>query len=171
MAARVHSRTKPSREVALTQAASHSATPWCPLVAAGVVLALSACGGVVSPGVSPELKHSWEVDFNRGDATAVAARYSPDAQLVMSGGAPIRGQAAIRAAIEGMVKSGVKVRIGTDQNFGSGDVAYVYGPYSVLEHEGGQVTERGAYVEVWRRRGGVWQIDLDVNAAGPSISK
>ena len=73
--------------------------------------------------------------------------------------------------LEGMVKSGVKVWIGADQNVGSGDVAYVYGPYSVLEHEGGQVTERGAYVEVWRQRGGVWQIDLDVNAAGPSISK
>ena len=131
-------------------------------------LILTACGGVgvVSPGVSPELKHSWEVAFNRGDAAAVAALYSPDAQLVMSGSPPVRGQAAIRAAVEAMMKSGVKVKIGTDQNTGSGDLAYVYGHYSVLD--GAKSVEEGSYVEVWRRRDGAWLIDLDVNAVGPA---
>jgi ketosteroid isomerase-like protein len=140
------------------------------LCALSVVLALNACGdAVVSPGVPVELKHSWEVSFNRGDAAAVAALYSDEAQLVMSGSARIRGKAAIRTAIDDMIKSGVKLRIGAEQNVGSGDVAYVYGPYSVLEHEGGREVESGAYIEVWRRRAGVWLIDLDVNAVGPAI--
>jgi uncharacterized protein (TIGR02246 family) len=125
---------------------------------------------VVSPGVSPELKHSWAVAFNRGDAAAIAALYSPDAQLVMSGSPPAHGQAAIRAAVETMIKSGVKVRIGTDQNVGSGDLAYVYGHYAVLEHDGGKSVEEGSYVEVWRRHGKAWLIDLDVNAVGAAAA-
>lgn len=135
-----------------------------------VSLTFSGCGGagVVSPGAPPELKHSWEVAFNRGDAAAIAALYSPDAQLVMSGSPPVHGQTAIKAAVEAMIKSGVKVKIGTDQNVGSGDLAYVYGHYSVLEHDGGKSVEEGSYVEEWRRRGGVWSIDLDVNSVGPA---
>lgn len=129
--------------------------------------ARSAAPGVIDPGVSPDLKHSWEVSFNKGDADAVAALYSPNAELVMSGSPTVRGRDAIRAAIDNMIKSGVKVRIGAAQNVGAGDIAYVYGPYTVLERDGGRNIESGSYIELWRRRGGVWQIDLDVNAAGP----
>jgi uncharacterized protein (TIGR02246 family) len=138
------------------------------LLAALTLTAACSGPGVVSPGVSPELKHSWEVAFNRGDAAAVTALYSQDAQLVMSGSPPVRGQAAIRAAVEAMMKSGVKVKIGTDQNTGSGDLAYVYGHYSVLGQDSAKSVEDGSYVEVWRRRGDTWLIDLDVNAAGPA---
>jgi ketosteroid isomerase-like protein len=69
-----------------------------------------------------------------------------------------------------MIKSGVKVRIGTDQNVGSGDLAYVYGHYSVLDHEGGKSVEEGTYVELWRRRAGTWLIELDVNSVGAAAS-
>ena len=137
---------------------------------AGAVLIAACSGGTVSPGVSPELKHTWEVAFNRGDSAAVAALYSPDAELIMSGAAPVKGPAAIRAVIDAMVKSKVKVRIGSGQNVGSGELAYVYGPYSVFDHDGGQVIESGTYLEVWRRRGGTWQIDLDLNAVGPAAA-
>jgi ketosteroid isomerase-like protein len=137
----------------------------------GVILALTACGdSVVSPGVPVELKHSWEVSFNQGDSAAVAALYSEEAQLVMSGAAPIRGKAAIRKTVDDMIKSGVKLRIGAAQNVGSGDIAYVYGPYSVFEHEGGREVESGTYIEVWRRRAGGWLIDLDVNAVGVPVA-
>ena len=129
---------------------------------------LTACSqSITQPGVSPELKHSWEVAFNRGDAAAVVNLYADDAQLVMSGATPVRGKAAIRAAIEEMIKSGAKVRIGAEQNRGSGGLAYVSGPYSVLAHEGGPVLESGSYVEVWSQHNGQWLIDLDVNASGP----
>jgi uncharacterized protein (TIGR02246 family) len=138
----------------------------------GPVLALlAACQPqVVSPGVSPELKHSWEVSFNKGDAAAVAKLYSPDAQLVMSGSPVARGQAAIQSTIETMIQSGVKAHIDAERNFGSGDLAYVFGHYSVLEKEGGHSVEDGHYIELWRRRDGAWLIDLDVNAAGPRPS-
>lgn len=142
------------------------------LVIGGVAGLAVACGatGSVSPGVSPELKHSWEEHFNHGDAAAVAALYAPDAELVMSGSENAKGTAAIRSVVDAMIQSGAKVHIQTSQNVGAGDIAYVYGTYEVLDHEGGKATERGSYVEVWRRLGGVWKITLDVNAAGPALT-
>ena len=38
--------------------------------------------------------------------------------------------------------------IDAERNFGSGDLAYVYGHYSVLENEGGQSVEDGHYIEL-----------------------
>ena len=141
-------------------------------LAAAAAMTLAACGasGSVSPGVSPELKHSWEVNFNRGDAAAVVALYAPDAQLVMSGSETAKGREAIRAVVEAMIKSGAKVHIDSSQNVGAGDIAYVFGTYSVLDHEGGKDIERGSYVEVWRRQDGAWKISLDVNATGPAVA-
>jgi ketosteroid isomerase-like protein len=143
------------------------------LMAVGMAAALSLPGcnrSATTPGVPPDLKHSWEVAFNRGDADAVAALYSPNAELVMSGAAPVRGPSAIRAAIDDMIKARLKVHISSEQNVGNEDVAYVYGPYSVVDKAGGRVVETGAYLEVWRRHQGIWQIDLDVNAVGPPIA-
>jgi uncharacterized protein (TIGR02246 family) len=130
--------------------------------------AIAACApqGPVSPAVPPELKHSWEVAFNRGDADTIVALYAPDAQLIMPGAEPVRGREGIRAAVVEMIKSGVKVKIDTEENIGSGSVAYVYGPYRVADAQG-RVVEQGRYVETWRKDGGTWRIDVDINTAGP----
>lgn len=133
-----------------------------------VTLAIAACTPATSsPGVPPELKHSWEENFNKGDAAAVAALYAPDAELIMSGSETAKGAAAIRAAVEGMIKSGVKAHISSSQNVGAGDVAYVSGTYTIDGGKGGAVAERGAYVEVWRRNNGAWKIVIDINASAP----
>jgi len=143
------------------------------LGAACLTLMLGACAKenrTFSPGVPPALKHSWEESFNKGDVDGVAVLYANDAQLAMSGAAPIRGVVDIRHAIEGMIGSGIKVRIDSEQNVGSGDIAYVFGAYAILTGQNGPEVERGSYVEVWRRRNGAWKIDLDVNAVGAPIS-
>lgn len=142
---------------------------WRALAMAAVTLMATACApqGSVSPAVPPELKHSWEVAFNRGDADAVVALYVQDAQLIMPGAEPARGRDAIRAAVVEMIKSGVKVTIETEQNVGSGAVAYVYGPYRVADAQG-RVVERGRYVETWRKDDGAWRIAVDINTAGPA---
>jgi uncharacterized protein (TIGR02246 family) len=142
------------------------------LGAACLLVALAACAArprTVEPGVPPELKHSWEVSFNQGDAKAVADLYAPDAQLVMSGAVPIRGAAEIQRAVEEMIKTGAKVHIDAETNVGAGDVAYVYGSYAISDGMSGRETERGRYLEVWRRRDGAWAIVLDVNAVGEAL--
>jgi uncharacterized protein (TIGR02246 family) len=138
-----------------------------------LVTSLAACAvspRVVEPGVPPELKHSWEVSFNQGNAKAVADLYAPDAQLVMSGAPPIRGTAEIQRAVEEMIKTGAKVHIDVETNVGAGDIAYVYGSYTISDGKVGREMERGSYVEVWRRRDGVWAIVLDVNAVGEALN-
>jgi hypothetical protein len=97
------------------------------LVLASTASLVVSCGGPgsVSPGVSPELEHSWEANFNRGNASAVVALYAPDAELVMSGSATAKGSTEIRAVVDAMIKSGAKVHIDTSQNVGAGDIAYV----------------------------------------------
>jgi uncharacterized protein (TIGR02246 family) len=128
---------------------------------------MGGCGGSMHSGPPLARKQTWEVSFNQGDAATVAALYAPDAQLVMSGEAPIRGRAPIRAAIDKMLYSGVKVRIGTDRAAAAGNLAYFYGPYEVSSSQ--RVVERGTYLEVWRRYGRQWLIELDVNATGARI--
>jgi uncharacterized protein (TIGR02246 family) len=132
-----------------------------------VILAMGGCSGSIHSGPPLARKQSWEVSFNQGDAATVAALYAPNAELVMSGEPPIRGRAAIRAAIDKMLHSGVKVRIETDRAAAAGSLAYFYGPYEVLSSQ--KVVERGTYLEVWRRYGPQWLIELDVNATGARI--
>jgi uncharacterized protein (TIGR02246 family) len=142
------------------------------LGAVSLAVSLAACVArprTVEPGVPPELKHSWELSFNQGNAKAVADLYAPDAQLVMSGAPPVRGRADIRRAVGEMIKTGVKAHIDVETNVGAGDIAYVYGSYTISDGKAGRETERGSYVEVWRRRDGAWAIVLDVNAVGEPL--
>ncbi len=120
-----------------------------------------------TPGVAPERKHSWELYFNQGNAEGVVQLYAPDAELVMPGAAPAHGREAIRGVVQQMIDSGARVKIGSAQNIGAGDLAYVYGPYTVFDKPAGRAIESGKYLEIWRRRNGAWLIDLDVNVAAP----
>jgi uncharacterized protein (TIGR02246 family) len=122
-----------------------------------------------NPNLPLAQKHSWETSFNRGDSAAIASLYAPDAELVMSGAAPIHGRDAIRAAVDGMIKSGVKVEIETDRAEAAGDLAYFYGSYRVLSKQ--SVVERGTYLEVWRHADNQWHIEYDVNATGAPVPR
>jgi uncharacterized protein (TIGR02246 family) len=136
-------------------------------LAFAAILTVAGCSSPLDSGPPLARKNSWEESFNRGDAAGVAALYAPDAELVMSGEAPIRGRAAIRAAIGKMLHSGVKVRIESDRAAAAGGLAYFYGPYEVSSDRG--VVERGTYLEVWHHYGERWLIELDVNATGSAI--
>ena len=136
--------------------------------ALALALAVAGCHGATDTALPMAQKVSWETSFNRGDSAAVAALYAPDAELVMSGSAPIHGRESIRAAVDKMLQSGVKLRIDTARAEAAGDLAYFYGPYSVSSARG--VVERGTYLEVWRRTGTRWLIELDVNATGAPIT-
>ena len=136
-----------------------------PLMAA--FLLVGGCGAGADSAAPLARKRLWEVFFNRGDPAAVAALYARDAELVMSGVPPVRGRDAIGAAIAAMAHSGVKVRIDTERSAATGDLAYFFGPYRVLRQQ--RVVERGTYLEVWRRYGRRWLIELDVNAAGAPV--
>ena len=145
----------------------HGLVRLVPLLALFVVV--GGCSARADTGAPMARKQLWEVFFNRGDAASVAGLYSRNAELVLSGAPPVRGRDAIRAALTKMVQSGVKVRIDMDRSAAAGNLAYFFGPYRVLLK--GKIVERGTYLEVWRRHGARWLIDLDVNAAGAPIAR
>jgi uncharacterized protein (TIGR02246 family) len=133
------------------------------------IMGAPGCSTLPHPDLPLAQKHSWETSFNRGDSAAIAALYAPDAELVMSGAAPIHGRDAIRAAVDDMLKSGVKVQIQSGRAEVAGNLAYFYGSYQVLSKQ--SVVERGTYLEVWRYADNQWHIEYDVNATGVPIAR
>jgi len=133
------------------------------------ILGLAGCSTLPPADLPLAQKHSWETSFNRGDSAAIAALYAPDAELIMSGAAPIHGRDAIRAAVDDMIKSGVKVQIQSDRAEVAGNLAYFYGSYQVLSKQ--SIVERGTYLEIWRHAYSQWHIEYDVNATGAPIAR
>jgi uncharacterized protein (TIGR02246 family) len=114
--------------------------------------------------------------FRRGDAAAVAAAYTEDAVLLMSGAEPLRGRAQIQAALTGMLggmrvveaaQEPVEVRVWGDEAYEWGNSRYVFAPPGQP-----QVRDAGKYLIVWRRQpDGVWRVHRDAsnsNAAPPA---
>jgi len=50
----------------------------------------------------------------------------------------------------------------------AGELAYAYGPYSRMTKDGVE-TEKGNFIQVWRLRGGKWQIVADLTVVIPTV--
>jgi uncharacterized protein (TIGR02246 family) len=114
--------------------------------------------------------------LSRGDAAAIAAMYTEDAQLMPPNGAAARGPVEIRAFWEGGMKAGVKrLRIETQELETNGEVAVETGHYQmVMQPAGGaEVTDEGKYLVVWHRQtDGAWKLHRDIfnsNLPLPSV--
>lgn len=104
--------------------------------------------------------------FARGDASALAAMYTPDAIAFPPGSEMVRGNEAIasfwKASRDGGVRSATLTTIDVGR---SGDVAYEVGTVSLeVEAEGKEPTTATAkYVVVWKRQpDGSWKLHRDI---------
>ena len=102
----------------------------------------------------------------RGDAAAVAALYTEDAQVLPSNSPPIEGPADIQAYWTAALQSGIKSgRLETRDLELGGDLAVETGRYQlVIQPPGGaQLTDEGKYLVVWRRQAdGSWKLHRDM---------
>ena len=77
----------------------------------------------------------------------------------------VEGRAAIAAFFAGFPPM-ESLRFGPVEAHGAGDVAYVYGNYSLAMLPPGAesaVTDHGKYIEVWRRQeDGSWKLSRDI---------
>ncbi len=107
---------------------------------------------------------------NAGEVDAAAALYEDEAVLVVPGGEPVRGRAAIRAAIAQLVAADLRLAMKVTTVLRSGDVAVLYNDWtgSMAGPDGERVEIRGKAIEVVRRQAdGSWLFVVDdPNARG-----
>jgi ketosteroid isomerase-like protein len=90
-----------------------------------------------------------------------------DAVVMRDGAQPFMGK---NAALGYFKNSKGTVKFANRKSFIEAvDLAYVYAPYTVKDNSGLE-TERGNFVQVWRLRGGKWQIVADLTVVIPKAS-
>ncbi|PDT51286.1 MULTISPECIES: SgcJ/EcaC family oxidoreductase [Sinorhizobium] len=106
----------------------------------------------------------WNAAFNSGKADAVAALYAPDAVVLPSTHAVVRGTSAIEDFWNGLISAGVKDhRIEMIDAQSGADIAYAIGKWSANAPGEDGETQRyeGTVVTVFRRQGdGSWKACL-----------
>ena len=107
--------------------------------------------------------------MERGDARAVAALFTADAKLIVSGvDNAITGRDAIEKFWQAGLSNGVKgLRLTTIDLEGEGALQIETGTYEALG-AGGSDLGRGHYLFVWKKDKGIWRIHRDIGSAKPS---
>jgi uncharacterized protein (TIGR02246 family) len=106
----------------------------------------------------------WNSAFNSGNADAVAALYTPDAVVLPSNHAVVRGTSAIKDFWNGLIAAGVKdhgIELIDAQSVG--EIAYATGKWSANGLGEGGATQRyeGTVVTIFRSQGdGSWRACL-----------
>jgi uncharacterized protein (TIGR02246 family) len=99
--------------------------------------------------------------FLKGDANAVAQLYTADAQVIAPGAPVARGRAAIAAAWQSTIDTGVKdLTLETAEVESAGDLAYETGVVTLAYKDGRAL--RARYLVVWKREGGQWKLHRDI---------
>lgn len=99
--------------------------------------------------------------FLRGDASAVADRYTENAQVIAPGAPVATGRAAIAEFWQSSIATGIKdVSLETAEVESDGNLAYETGIVRLVSNEGATTTAR--YVVVWKRVGERWLLHRDI---------
>ena len=145
------------------------------LLSFGVLaMMMVACAPATPPGLTEADQNEIQATTEQALAIANGSRdwgqyvdvyYSPDAILMPPNQEIVRGRDAIAAFFENYPPF-------TDLQFtavevdGAGDIAYVYGNYSLMVTLPGEeqpVPDIGKYIEIWERQGdGHWKLKLDI---------
>jgi AraC family transcriptional regulator len=104
---------------------------------------------------------SMRTAFQRGDAKAVAAFYTEDADVV--GSVSLRGRAAIERHMSEIIGQGIRdVRFEGQESFPGDDYAAETGRALFFDRTGTRVAVL-SYMTLWKRDGGAWRIHRDVS--------
>lgn len=104
-----------------------------------------------------------------GRLTAAYKKFLADDTMVMRDGSqPFVGR---RAALDYLDDQKGNFKFAKRKSFvEAADLAYVHGPYSIVDRTGVE-SERGNYVQIWRLRGGKWQIVADILVPVPKAAE
>ncbi|MBI4543073.1 MAG: DUF4440 domain-containing protein [Gemmatimonadetes bacterium] len=142
------------------------------VLAVGLITALSACQPPADQSAGAEeavraADIAWAQAFSRKDLAGYLAFVDSTASIQQPNAPTVTGTAAIRALIEGFYAlpnlSGTWQPTSVEASR-SGDLAYSTGTYelSFNDPSGRPVTERGKYVEIWRKQAdGSWKMVVE----------
>ncbi len=100
-------------------------------------------------------------DLLRGDAKAVAERYTTDAAVFPPGAPVARGSAAIEAFWAASITAGVEdIELRTGAVESAGDLAFEDGVLAITDAD--SKTSEQRYVVVWKRVGTEWKLHRDI---------
>jgi len=101
-----------------------------------------------------------------GAAKAYKSFLADDGFVMREGVLPLVG----KAAISQLEKVKATMKFAKRKTFiEAGDLAWVYAPYSMVDKSGAEI-EKGNFVQVWKLRGGKWQIAADILVPLPKAS-
>ena len=106
---------------------------------------------------------------SRGDATAMAALYTENGQVLPPNSDAVSGRQAIQSFWQGAIQMGIKaVKLETVEVENYGTTANEVGRFTI-QGEGGQVVDSGKYVVIWKQEAGQWKLHRDIwNSSRPA---
>ena len=100
--------------------------------------------------------------FTGGDAAAMAALYTENAQLLPSNSEFITGWEQIAGFWQQVMDMGIKTaELETLEAEGLGETAFEVGRYK-LGGAAGEILDEGKYVVVWKKEDGQWKLHRDI---------
>lgn len=113
------------------------------------------------------LDEQWSITAGRKDVDGTVSFYASDAVLLAPNEPIAADRKSIRASWAGLlgISSAISWKIAKIDVARSGDIAYLYGTYSVSIKDprgGATIPDTGKIVEVWRKQpGGSWKCIVD----------
>ena len=106
--------------------------------------------------------------FKKGDSTAVASNYAPDAVLLPPNSEPVKGD-GIAPLWGSFIRMGVKdVKLMIDDVSGNHDQLAETGHYEIYGAEN-KMLDKGKYIVVWKPVDGTWKMYRDIwNSSMPA---
>lgn len=96
-----------------------------------------------------------------GDSTGMSNLYTADAKLMLTGAPGITGKEQIRAALSGIMKSGITSgKITTSEVWGNEEYLTEEGELSLFA--GDAKVFQGKYIVLWKKEGGEWKLLRDI---------
>jgi uncharacterized protein (TIGR02246 family) len=107
--------------------------------------------------------------MQKGDAAALAALYTPDAEMFPPNAQVVSGRDAIQKLWQSFIDGGVtSLKLTTRDVQSAGDWAWESGTYD-LAGKDGQSVDNGKYVVVWKQVQGKWHLHRDIwNSSVPA---
>jgi uncharacterized protein (TIGR02246 family) len=134
---------------------------------ASTALLALACIVAATPARSDEIRDAVEAGnrafitaFLRGDAKAIAALYTADAQVIAPGSPVASGRPAIAAFWQKSIDSGIKdVTLETAEVESAGTLAYETGIVSLIARD--DTVSNARYLVIWKLTEGKWLLHRD----------